>query len=246
VSEQQPAAVPRMSTRARRLNRLARLIGARSYLEIGVFTGSTFFDVDVVHKVAVDPAFRFDVDAQRAPGREFHPVESDRFFAALDPEVTFDLIYLDGLHIFEQTYRDFTNALAHSHPRTVVLIDDTVPESLYSAQRNRAAMLAERKQLGLAGGSWHGDIYKMVYAIHDFHPSHAYLTFGSGGNPQTLVWKSKGFPRTPLFDNLEAIQRLDYWKMRQFKDAQRKMPEEQVFTSFLEDVTPRGWPVRTS
>ncbi len=230
-------------TRPRRINRLVRLLGARSYLEVGVAGGATFFAVDVANKVAVDPRFAFDVDARRGPGVEFHAVPSDTFFAGLDEQVTFDVIYLDGLHIFEQTYRDFTNALAHSHPRTIIMIDDTVPSSLYSAQRDRQAMQAERKQQGNTELAWHGDIYKMLAAIHDFHPSYNYVTFSTGGAPQSMVWRSKGFARSPLFDSLEAVQRLDYWKMRTLPDMRRALPEPEAFALLTADLTARGWPI---
>lgn len=54
-------------------------------------------------------------------------MESDTYFSSLAPEVTFDIVFLDGLHTFEQTKADLFNALRHV-PRGVILIDDTVPE----------------------------------------------------------------------------------------------------------------------
>ena len=96
-----------------RLNALAAAISARSYLEIGVSRGSTFNRVNIARKVAVDPVFRFDTAADAAPGVAFHRVPSDAFFSRRDPaRPRFDLIYLDGLHTFEQTFRDFCASLA--------------------------------------------------------------------------------------------------------------------------------------
>jgi hypothetical protein len=55
-------------SRPRRINRLAKLIDAQSYLEIGVASGETFFRVDCPRKVAVDPRFQFDVHLRANAG----------------------------------------------------------------------------------------------------------------------------------------------------------------------------------
>jgi len=44
----------------RRLNWIARAIGAKTYLEVGVLNGKTFRGVRVKTRHAVDPNFRFD------------------------------------------------------------------------------------------------------------------------------------------------------------------------------------------
>lgn len=46
--------------RADRINALKRITRAKYYLEIGVFHGHTFFDVNILFKVGVDPTFQFD------------------------------------------------------------------------------------------------------------------------------------------------------------------------------------------
>ena len=123
----------------------------------------------------------------------------------------------------------------------MILIDDTVPASLHSAHRDRAAIARERMKLGIKDGTWHGDVYKMVFAINDFHPSLNFVTFASGGNPQTLVWRSKGRPRAPLLDSLEAVQRLDYWRMRELEPHMALLPEPAAFAYFEADIARLGW-----
>jgi hypothetical protein len=51
---------------------------------------------------------------------------SDEFFATLRPSKRYDVAFIDGLHTFEQTYRDVINTFAHLRSG-VILIDDTVP-----------------------------------------------------------------------------------------------------------------------
>jgi len=100
---------------AGRLNRLADAVGARSYLEIGVETGVTFDRVRVAERTAVDPIFLFDITQHASEDTIFAQTTSDEFFAGLPAAKQYDLIFVDGLHTFEQTYRDLCNCLLHSH-----------------------------------------------------------------------------------------------------------------------------------
>ena len=89
------------------------------YLEVGVYSAETFGAVRAAEKVAVDPAFRFDIGAAAAadPTARFHPVPSDDYFLRrLAPGEVFDVVFLDGLHTFEQTLRDLMNTLACTRP----------------------------------------------------------------------------------------------------------------------------------
>ena len=121
----------------RRLNRLAEALSCRTYLEIGVNKGETFLDVNVASRVGVDPEFHFDWSLHHGKdGIRLHQCLSDTFFGSIDPATTYDLIFVDGLHTFEQTYRDILHALRHSHPGTVIAIDDTIPCDVFSTCRS--------------------------------------------------------------------------------------------------------------
>ena len=98
------------------INAIARKIKAKSYLEIGVDNGINFASIKCDRKVGVDPN-------PRMPG--IHPMTSDTFFAQNDE--TFDLIFIDGLHIFEQVYRDIENALKVLNPNGYIICHDTNP-----------------------------------------------------------------------------------------------------------------------
>ena len=109
---------------ARRISRLAEALGARTYLEIGVARGGTFLSVTVPERTGVDPAFRFDTAAVADDLTHLVSATSDVFFAALPAAQTFDIVFLDGLHVAEQTYRDLCNALAHAHHDRHVVLDE--------------------------------------------------------------------------------------------------------------------------
>jgi hypothetical protein len=199
---------------SRRVNKLARALTAKTYLEVGVAHGDTFFAVEIASKTAVDPKFRFDPADFAGEGMQFRETASDEFFLAAGQIGKFDIVFLDGLHSFEQTFRDFCNALALAHDRTAILIDDTLPLDIYSSLPDQRSAIRFRRGAGLKGTPWHGDVYKVVFAIHDFFPMYNFRTITGSGNPQTLVWREPRREFKPVYNNLEAISRMGYFDMK--------------------------------
>lgn len=223
-------AEPRNSFYYHRINRLAAMNRARSYLEVGVSNGATFFSVEVAEKFAVDPRFKFDAAARQSPTQRFFEMTSDAFFAL--PECStkkFDFIFLDGLHTFEQTFRDFCALSGNAHDDTIWMIDDVYPTDVFSALRDQKQAAYYRKERGGVGASWHGDVFKTVLAIHDFFPNYSLRTFATGGNRQTVLIRRPRQNFQPLLNNLEQISRADYFWMRENDGFFGLMPEEDVF-----------------
>lgn len=91
-------------------------IESKSYLEIGMAEGTTFFAIKAGRKVGVD------ID----PG-------SDAYFAAFDDE-PFDVVFIDGDHRAEQVVRDINNSRRVLNPGGVIFVHDLVPpEAKYTA-----------------------------------------------------------------------------------------------------------------
>ena len=214
---------------SRRINALARRMGARRYLEVGVANGATFLAVETPERTAVDPKFRFDWEAQQNATTELHQITSDAFFLGRPADApAFDLVFLDGLHLFAQTFRDFANALATTHARALIVIDDTIPDDVYSALPSQERAHRFRVRAGGRGRSWHGDVYKTVFAIHDFFPLLSFCTISTGGNPQTLVWRETRADFKPRFDSLETISRMSWFDMHDHLPLMRPLPEEEA------------------
>lgn len=216
-TEDPPMTKPSSSLSAKRLNRLAQINCARSYLEIGVAKGRTFFDVDVSRKTAVDPKFRFQISAlseEVVASTRMLEMTSDDFFSSIRRDEDFDLIFIDGLHTFEQCFRDLLNTFAHANEKTIWLIDDTVPNDVFSTLRNGPEALNYRREAGLKGKAWHGDVFKVVFAIHDFIPTISYRTLIHEGNPQTVLWRQARANFAPRFDSFETISRMDYFDFK--------------------------------
>jgi predicted O-linked N-acetylglucosamine transferase (SPINDLY family) len=218
------------TARPRRLTALGAIVGCQSYLEIGVDQGNSFFALDFPRKVAVDPVFKFDITQRSAPGETFHALTSDAYFAGPGQEECFDLIYLDGLHTYAQTLADLEAALAHSHAGSLILIDDTVPSDVFSTVPDMATAFQYRARFGNnpRDGNWHGDVYKVVIHIHDQMPELSYLTFISGGNPQTVVWKEARADVRPFCDDPARIAWLDFFWLQAHYAVLRAAPESEV------------------
>ena len=232
-----------------RISYLSSLNNADKYLEIGVWGGDTFFPIKIPIKVAVDPCFVFNPEERKKNGTYFFQIESDEFFKKLDSgklnlqndglneKIKFDVIFIDGYHTFEQSYRDFKNSLKYSHERTLWLIDDTVPPDIYSSLPNPIISRYKRKLAGLEGGDWMGDVYKTIFAIHDTFPEISYCTL-MGGNPQTVLWKTPSNKRKPYFASQSVIENLTYYDMIQHAKILMPIDEEHMVKYVYKIVNP--------
>jgi len=222
---------------ARIIEKIAAINKAQDYLEIGVNKGETFFQVEIVTKDAVDPNFLFDTKPLENESVRFFPETSDEFWTGGRGRV-YDVIFLDGLHTFEQTFRDFVASLHHAHRKTVWLIDDTVPSDEFSAMSDQAACIRERKKANCPSGNWHGDVFKIVPALHDFFPTLTYATVVGSGNPQTIVWYQPRHNFAPKFNSLEAVSRLSFFDIAILEPIYNRRSEDATFaelgTAFAE------------
>ncbi|MGD1699533.1 glycosyltransferase 61 family protein [Dapis sp. BLCC M229] len=201
-----------------RLNKLASINQSSKYLEIGVHKGLTFNAIEVQNKVAVDVNFQFNTKNYETERVFFLEVPSDEFFTSHAQDFPpFDLIYLDGLHTFEQTFRDFCASLSCAHNKTIWLIDDTCPGSYAQAQSSQQISKQLKQASGEKDGSWMGDVFKVVAAIHDFFPQFSFATFPNHG--QTAVWYQWRRDFNPKWNSLEKISRLEYLDFVELKET---------------------------
>lgn len=188
-----------------------------SYLEIGVNHGETFFKVDARRKVAVDPRFLFDVEAAKTlPGVELHQVASDIYFGEIaQTDEMFDVIYLDGLHTFEQTLRDLLNAVGLLKRGGVIVIDDVIPNSFDASLPDLDEVFKLRRispELGAdwhQDGSWMGDVFKVPFFIQSFMQQYSYATVLEN-HGQTVMWQRKRPSAEVKLRSMEQLARYDY------------------------------------
>ncbi len=174
----------------RRINRLVSGLGVESnYLEIGVRCGGTFENVLASKRTGVEPYPVFDPEHLPSGTRMF-VMTSDEFFARLDPGTRFDVVFVDGLHHYEQAYRDTINAMRHLSSRGLLLLDDVVPSDELSAHRDLDEAMRLQRVAGVDRPLWHGDVYRAVCVLLDHHPDLCVRTIVGSGNPQALIWSA--------------------------------------------------------
>ena len=121
------------------INLLIKNFNFESYLEIGVFNGENFVKVECENKTSVDPE-QF--------GYTTHQMTSDQYFDQLSEDIKFDIIFIDGLHLWEQCYKDINNSLKHLSPNGVIICHDMNPiEEMYQSRVKNSFI-------------WNGDVWK--------------------------------------------------------------------------------------
>jgi hypothetical protein len=129
-----------------------------TYLEIGVRNPEHNFNhIKAKYKYSVDPGLEFSSN----------PVDfnftSDEFFKKLsnneilNSDIRFDVIFIDGLHIAEQTERDIINSLNYIKEDGFVVLHDCNPLSEWNTRENYNYMHTP------ALGYWHGTTWKAFY-----------------------------------------------------------------------------------
>jgi hypothetical protein len=78
---------------------------------------------------------------------------SDAYFAA-NPEARFDVIFIDGLHLYDQVRRDLVNALAALNPGGWIALHDSFPRD----------WLEEHVPQIVTSG-WTGDGWKVAFEL---------------------------------------------------------------------------------
>jgi hypothetical protein len=143
------------------INEIITRHGFKNYLEIGVFYPDECFNqVRCGIKHSVDPGY--EVPEGQNPAT--YKFESDNFFNLLregylnlPKDYKWDVIFIDGLHISDQVYRDFLNAKKHLSPNGYILFHDCNPPNIHMARED---YYVNGKQQ-----PWNGTVWKAIQRI---------------------------------------------------------------------------------
>lgn len=142
--------VTEIMTRTEIINGLILKYDYKSYLEIGVNTpaqpGYNWVGIEIELKHGVDP----NVDTT-------YRMTSDEFF---ENKITqkYDIIFIDGLHIFEQVYRDIVNSIENLTDNGIIVVHDCNPVTEITQRRERSS------------DAWHGDVWKSIVKLRLENP----------------------------------------------------------------------------
>ena len=109
----------------------------KSYLEIGCDQDELFSKIIIDKKIGVDPA----------SGGTIRDT-SDNFFKKNN--IKFDIIFIDGLHEYDQVKKDINNSLLFLNDNGVIFLHDCMPMRFMSQAVPRAK------------GMWNGDVWKNI------------------------------------------------------------------------------------
>lgn len=201
-----------MTARTEIINKPFEVYSFKSYLEIGVRVPAENFDkINASFKESVDPS---------PMGTCTYVTTSDDFFRNHVNGKMYDVIFVDGLHTAEQSYKDVQNAIKHLNEGGFIVMHDCNPPTEYHT-RSYEEYLATR-------GEWNGTVFRafiqLKYELNDWCCFVVDEDFGCGVltkrrlikeitpklNPYNFTWKEFNEKRKEM---LELITFDEYLKL---------------------------------
>jgi hypothetical protein len=152
------------------INLAIKKTNAKKYLEIGCDKNKIFKRIDCEYKVGVDPA-----------RGGTHRMYSDEFFS--ENKETFDVIFIDGLHHYDQVSRDFNNSLKYLNENGIIILHDMMPKSEDEAVVPIPEILPH---------TWVGDVWRLAYDLSNRNDIVFKLVLIDNGCG--IAWKGKQKP----------------------------------------------------
>ncbi len=119
------------------IQKIIELKKFKSYLEIGCDSDDSFSKIRIENKIGVDPV----------SGGNFKGT-SDQFFS--QNKDFFDCIFIDGLHEYDQVYKDLKNSIQFLNKDGIIFLHDTLPSSIHQQAVPRYKRI------------WNGDVWKVI------------------------------------------------------------------------------------
>ena len=115
----------------------------KNYLEIGCDKNQLFSKVNIDNKIGVDPVSGGNVRKT-----------SDDFFK--ENKSNFDIVFIDGLHTYEQVKKDILNSVNCLLDEGIILVHDCMPDSIGKQAVPRYKM------------QWNGDVWKAIVDLRQY------------------------------------------------------------------------------
>ena len=163
------------------INKIIKKKNYKNYLEIGCFKDENFKEIIIERKVGVDPVSGGTIRST-----------SDNFFKTNNK--IFDIIFIDGLHYFDQVKKDIENALEALSERGIIIIHDCLPS------RIRDQMIPRSHE------HWNGDVWKVVVEFRTKINVDVYTCMADEG--LGIIFKKKNLNRLKL--DLKDFKKLKF------------------------------------
>ena len=155
------------------------------YLEIGCDQDQLFSKVKIKNKTGVDPINGGNIRKT-----------SDNFFR--ENKNKFDIIFIDGLHTYNQVKKDILNSINCLKDDGIVLVHDCMPDSLSKQAVPRYRM------------SWNGDVWKAIVDLRQHENLEIYtckIDQGIG-----VIKKKRNSSILKIEKNIKDLKFKDYYK----------------------------------
>ena len=148
----------------------------KSYLEIGCDRNQSFSNINIDKRVGIDP-----VEGGT------HKMTSDEFF--YNNSDKFDIIFIDGLHQYEQVIKDIKNSLNCLTKNGLILLHDCLPRTIWNQVYPRI------------NSDWNGDVWKAIVECRTYENIDTYTCIADRGigvivprtNMNKLILNKKDF-----------------------------------------------------
>ena len=108
-----------------------------NYLEIGCDDDVLFSKINIENKIGVDPVSGGNI---RKTSNDFFKTNKKNF----------DIVFIDGLHHYEQVKQDVINSINFLNKNGIILLHDCMPDSMSKQAVPRYKM------------QWNGDVWKAI------------------------------------------------------------------------------------
>ena len=154
------------------------------YLEIGCDQDQLFSKVKIQNKVGVDPVSGGNIRKT-----------SDDFFKENNKK--FDIIFIDGLHTYEQVKKDILNSANSLKENGIILVHDCMPDSMSKQAVPRYRMV------------WNGDVWKAIVDLRQNNELEIYtceIDQGIG-----IIKKTRNSSILKIKKNIKDLKFEDYY-----------------------------------
>lgn len=162
------------------LNFIINTFGYKSYLEIGVYTGENFLNINCQNKECCDVTDKFL--SENSTVDITYLMTSDEMFEQMNKDKKYDLIFIDGMHTEECADKDIINSLKHLNPGGMVCLHDTI-------------VYHEKSQIDLneypESGEWNGTTWKSITKLQDQNIE--FYTIDNGDYGLTCIFYNPNF-----------------------------------------------------
>ena len=160
-----------------------------SYLEIGCFKDETFNQINIKKKIGVDPISGGNLR-----------MTSDKFF--IENKEKFDLIFIDGLHVYEQVIKDIFNSIKVLKENGIILVHDCLPRKLWYQTPTRMS------------DTWNGDVWKAIVECRTLENIDTYTCLADEGIGVIKVQKNNNLLNLNL-SNFKNLKYKEYYTNRE-------------------------------